>query len=359
MGERRVEDGLDLAGLDVRLLDHGRSTTAGRVRYRIARLLRRGFPPITRQFADVGAGVIHVHFGTDAVDLWPQVRALRIPLLVTLHGYDINIHRAWWEAGHGGIRRRTYPDQLLRMASDNRVGFIAVSDAIRRRAIEAGIPGAKVQVRYIGIDTRRFAPGGLPLAQRDNCVLFVGRLVEKKGAACLVRAFAKVRDRVPDAGLVVVGDGPLRGDLERLASDLAVPVRFLGAMDSDGILRQMHRARAFCLPSVTAGNGDAEGLPIVVLEAQAAGVPVITSARGAVGEAVLDGRTGHAFEEFDVDRLADLIVATLEHDEDATALAIRARRHVETLFDLAGCTRDLERSFDEAADAWTPGRDAR
>ena len=81
-------------------------------------------------------------------------------MLVTLHGYDININRGWWEAGYGGPAMRNYPKRLLELASHPRVSFIAVSEAIRRRAISYGIPEEKITVRYIGVDTSKFRAGG-------------------------------------------------------------------------------------------------------------------------------------------------------------------------------------------------------
>src|SRR5690606_12677303 len=126
------------------------------------------------------ADLVHAHFGIDATDIWPSVKKAGLPMLVTLHGYDINIDREWWEDGHEGLRRRVYPQRLLTMAKDPKVHFIAVSQAIKKRAIEFGITPEKITVSYIGVDTDRFKPAGLPLSERKRRVLFVGRMVEKK-----------------------------------------------------------------------------------------------------------------------------------------------------------------------------------
>ena len=141
-------------------------------------------------------------------------------------------------------------------------------------------------MRPIGIDRSRFAPGSVPVAQRRPMVLFLGRLVEKKGCTYLLEAFERVRARLPQAELIIGGDGPERtklADRKRPrsaahASSAPSPGTWPGSL--------LAEARVFCLPSVTAESGDAEGLPLVVLEAQASGVPVVTSARGGATEGI-------------------------------------------------------------------------
>ena len=122
-------------------------------------------------------------------------------------------------------------------------------------------------------------------------------MVEKKGANILIEAFARVRKQIENAELVMVGDGPLLAEFKQLAQQLRVPVTFTGTLSSDQVKQQIDEARVFCLPSVTATNGDAEGFGLVLLEAQACGVPVVTSARGGATEGIKDGVTGCAFPE--------------------------------------------------------------
>src|SRR5690606_38340612 len=205
----------------------------GRYALRLRQVLGRPHPATVTTLRDIRAELVHVHFGTDATDIWASVKAAGLPMLVTLHGYDINIHREWWEAGHGGIHRRGYPRRLLQMAHEPAVHFIAVSQAIKRRAIEYGIPEHKITVCYIGVDTERFKPGGLPIDQRRKRILFVGRMVEKKAPLLLIRAFAEVRKQVPEAELAMIGDGPMLKDARKLAQALDLPVEFLGAQGTD------------------------------------------------------------------------------------------------------------------------------
>ena len=110
-------------------------------------------PNLVHYLREQNFSLVHAHFGTDATDIWPSAKAAGLPMLVTLHGFDINIHKWWWEKGNGGLRRRVYPRRLLKMAQEPSVRFIAVSKAIKQRAIEYGIPEEKITVSYIGVDT--------------------------------------------------------------------------------------------------------------------------------------------------------------------------------------------------------------
>jgi len=275
------------------------------------------------------------------------MRALGLPMLVSLYGYDINIDRRWWESGKGGLRRRSYPRQLLQLASQPNIHFLAVSECIRQRAIAYGIPPDKVTVSYLGADTEDFSPGNIPIAQRPKRVLFVGRLVEKKGATYLLKAFASVRTQFQDAELAIVGDGPMRSELHRLAASLNISVEFHGALTSNQVKAQMDQARILCVPSVTAENGDAEGLPMIILEAQAAGLPVVTSARGGVGEAVLHLKTGLAFPERSVSDLADNLIKGLSDDCLLQLVSEQARAQVFSRFDLKVSLKKLQAVYDE------------
>jgi glycosyltransferase involved in cell wall biosynthesis len=345
VGRKRL-DQLPLDDLDVRIIGAASSAFFSRLLWKAQRLLHIVPSRIKRSLEADAPCLVHAHFGPDALDAWPLARALNLPMLVTLHGYDINTYRDWWEGGKGGPAMRTYPRRLLQLAGHPRVGFIAVSEAIRRRAIELGIPGEKITVSYIGIDTSKFTPGPVPIAQRPPHVLFVGRLVEKKGCRYLIEAMSAVQKHVPAARLVVVGDGPLRQSLEQFAQRLGVDADFRGARSSAYVKQELDAARVFCLPSVTAESGDAEGFGLVLLEAQACGVPVITSARGGSTEGLQEGQTGFAFAEADVDRLSNLLNNAIHGSSGF--VSERVRQFVTTRFDIKRTTKGLEMAYDHA-----------
>lgn len=307
LGLRKLDKGLPLEPLTCVLVPHLWDNLIQRwlTKYRLC--FYKPIPQLVSVLKDIKPDLVHVHFGTDAVDIWPSIKAVGLPMLITLHGYDINIHKEWWRAGHGGWRRKYYPQQLLSIAAEPNVRFIAVSEAIKQRAIAYGIDAKKIDVSYIGVDTKRFSPAGLPIVQRKKRILFVGRMVEKKAPLLLIQAFAQVIQSIPDAELVMVGDGPLKQQAEFLAKELGVTVHFTGALSSDEVLAHIHEARLFCLPSITAENGDAEGLPISIVEAQACGVPVVTTLHSGNPEGIQHSSTGFAVPEMDISALANAI----------------------------------------------------
>jgi colanic acid/amylovoran biosynthesis glycosyltransferase len=282
--------------------------------------------------------LIHAHFGTDGLKVLPLARALGVPLITHLRGYDVTLSKA----ALIGSGRPTWIRYALGRGRLMRGGalFLAVSDALRERAIALGYPADRTLTHYNGVDLDRFHPGeGL---REPGLVLHVGRLVEKKGTAVLIEAMAGI----DDARLVVIGDGPLRSALERRAGP---QVRFLGALSPDAVAEWMRRASLLAAPSLIARDGDAEGLPNVVVEAAASGLPVVATHHSGIPEAVTDGETGFLVPEGDAAALADRIGALLGADEPCRAMGAAARRLAEDRFDRARLTARLEAIYDEVA----------
>ena len=346
IGMRQLHQ-LSLSGLDTCVLRPEEPNFIDRLRWKLSKSLGMIPASTIRRLQRERPSLLHAHFGVEAVKAWPIAKALDLPMLVTLHGYDINIDREWWEAGQGGDAARNYPIRLLELAKHPRVRFIAVSEVIRHCAISYGIPEGKIALQYIGVDTSQFVPGGRPIVERAPRVLFVGRLVEKKGCEYLIRAFVKVQEAVPDARLVIVGDGELREPLRQLAEELEVRAEFRGSLSSTDVRQELRLARVLCLPSVTAANGDAEGFGIVLLESQASGVPVVTSAMGGATEGIRNGITGFAFRERDVSTLSARLIRLLTDHATAASFAAAGPDFVAENFDLRQCTEGLEALYDK------------
>jgi glucosyltransferase len=276
----------------------------------------------------------------------PYARKLNLPLVVTLHGHDVSIRKECYRSGGHGFQQKRYPDQFAVMVRQRNVHFISVSNVLRQTAIDFGVPKDRIAVRYTGIDVRKFEPGPKPISERRRRIVFVGRLVEMKGCAYLIEAFAEISRSIPGAELVVIGDGPLRGDLEALARKLDVRVQFLGAVTQDIVKRQLDEASVFCLPSITASNGNFESFGMVLLEAQACGVPVVTSALGGK-ESIADGVTGFTFPEKDVRTLIRHVCEILRNSELALRLSHVGPRFVRQHFDIVKCTEKIEDLYDQ------------
>ncbi len=284
-------------------------------------------PRLHRQLR--GTAVVHAHFGPDATHVVRAARLARRPLLVTFHGYDATVAPAELGVDYGALFRGA-------------ARLVAVSDFIRRRLVGAGAPEGKIAVRHIGIPVPPDRPRPVTIPQ----LLFVGRLVEKKGCADLLRIMSGMADAPP---LRIIGDGPLRSELEGLAEQLRVNARFVGGQGPDAVAAAMRASTALCVPSRTATNGDEEGLPMVVLEAAAHRLPLIAYTAGGIAEAVTDGETGFVLAQGDTAGFARRVQAVLGDDELAQRLGGAARRRLEQSFEINDCTARLEDLYDEVS----------
>jgi colanic acid/amylovoran biosynthesis glycosyltransferase len=313
-------------------------------RYRMEAYRRLHWAPgFHRSVRRAHPALIHSHFAVDGTDALGMQKNLHLPMVVTLHGFDVSTSDEDFARSRSGRLFLSRRQQLWQTASH----FVCVSNAIREIALRAGYPEQKLIVRYIGIDCDKFAAA--PAVDREeNLILFVARLVEKKGCEYLIRAAAQLRARHRKARLVIIGDGPLRSELEQLALSLRVPAEFLGVQGADAVRGWMQRARVLCNPSVTAGNGDTEGLGMVFAEAQATGLPVVSTHHGGIPEVVRDGETGLLARERSVEELASHLERMLADRAFWDACSERAKRWVREQFDIRRCTAGLEEVYDEA-----------
>ena len=258
---------------------------------------------VRRLVREIEPDVLHVHW------IVPQgVAALAAkgprPMLVTTLGGDLYGLR-------DPLSRRVITAVLRRSAA-----VTTMNEDMRERLIELGARPEQVAVMPMGADVegiRRLAAGIDPVSGR---ILFVGRLVEKKGAAVLLAALRVLAAEGYE--LHIVGDGPLRPDLEAVAEGLRVT--FLGALHRTELAREYAAASVVVFPSVLATSGDQDGLPVALLEAMAAGRPVIASALPGLADAVEDGRSGLVVPSGDAAALAAAIRSVLSDASDALRL---------------------------------------
>jgi colanic acid/amylovoran biosynthesis glycosyltransferase len=282
--------------------------------------------------------LLHCHFGPDGVRAMQLADKLGVPFLITFHGYDATItpefapdwrHRAF-------LRQR--PSLACKAAK-----FIAVSKYIKSKLVDQGFPEEKVVVHYIGVDTNFFQADSS--VRREPIVLFVGRLVEKKGCEYVIRAMARVHAVCPEARLVVIGDGPLRARLQQLARQHSPTATFLGTRSPNEVREWMNLASVFCVPSTTASNGDQEGFGLVFAEAQAMGLPVVSFASAGVPEAVANGKTGFLVPERDEEGLARNIITLFTDEQVWQRCSAAGIARVRAQFDLRRQTGALEEIY--------------
>lgn len=257
-------------------------------------------------------------------------RLFKVPVITTTHGGDIYALRG----GPAMVMKR------WALRSSDRV--TAVSSPLRDEVVALGSDAARVSVLPMGVDTRRFRPdaGSAAIHRELNpaggpVLLFVGRLVEKKGARYAVEAMPAILEERPDARLIVVGDGPEREMLETLAADrgVAASVRFLGAFANDRLPELYASADIFVGPSVVEANGDTESFGVVFAEAMASGCVVVTTDVGGIADLVQDGETGIVVPPQDSHAISAAVLRLLDDSVLRDGLRLRALRAIRERFD--------------------------
>lgn len=240
----------------------------------------------------------------------------KIHLVMTAHGGDLH-------ANMGGLVRKILV-WTIRQADVVAV----VSQDMRQRAIDLGVPERKVVLGPMGVDVDRFAPPEKSV-QRSG-IIFVGRLAEKKGVTHLLSAFSLLHQRIPDVRLCIVGDGPLRQGLENQMRALSLQdyVDFVGGKKPQDVPVYFQRASIFVMPSIIASTGDQEGLGLVAAEAMSCACPVIAFDLPAVRDLVIHNKTGLLVARAEEKDLALEMEKLLTNTDFANELAAAGRQHI-------------------------------
>ena len=310
---------------------------------RVAYALGASSAPIERAVRRLGLDVLHAHFGVEGMYTRRGASRAGVPHVVTLHGFDVSYSDAYLRRSRKVSWVRYAAERRRLLASGST--FVCVSAHIREQAVGLGLDPARAALIPTGVDTGALTPTPVPDGLR---IAHIARLVEKKGTAVLLDALAELRRGGIAAELDVVGDGPLRADLEaqvrRLGLDDAV--RLHGARDHAFVLDVIRRARVLCQPSRTAASGDTEGLGQAVLEAGALGRPVVGSAHGGIREIVTEGLNGLLVPENDASALAGALGTVLTDGALADGLGERGVQVIRDRFDLRAQSARLADLYD-------------
>jgi glycosyltransferase involved in cell wall biosynthesis len=280
------------------------------------RLLLLGSPPVYVHWAHKPATV--ARFGA---------RLAGVPYGLSAHAKDVWV---------------TPPSELVRKVRDAEVVLTCTSDVCAHLRQLAG-GRTPVELVYHGVDTDLLAPRAVD--SRAPVILSVGRLVEKKGYPTLLRAAAILHEREVDFQLRLVGEGPEWAALQRLVHELGIGalVSFLGPLTESEVRSQYADAQVFALACQELTNGDRDGIPNVILEAMASGLPVVSTESAGVAEAVVHGESGLLVPQGDPDALAGALMRVLRDHELRGRLGRRARARAVDRFERA---RHLARATD-------------
>lgn len=268
----------------------------------IAGLVRQPADPLVAALDDAGVSLVHAHFGPEGCTALEASRVLGLPLVTSFYGYDASSlarERRW---------RRAYRRLFAAGAR-----FVVEGPAMRDRLSALGCPQAKISIVPIGIDVSGYPyrERSMDAGRRPVRFVVVGRFVEKKGIEMAVRAIARVRRAGVEVMLDIVGDGPLRDRiLEAVrAESLGDHVRFMGALAHRSLVEVLDSADILLAPSLTAADGDCEGgAPTILIEAQACGLPVVSTLHADIPFVTVPGRSAMLCGEGDLPGYSRLVM---------------------------------------------------
>ena len=292
------------------------------------RLRRRFFPPpddqeiVTGFLREQRIEVVLAEYGTMGSSITPACEAARIPIVVHFHGFDASQHST--------IEEYKYSYQKM-FACAHKV--IVVSKAMHERVAALGCPTENLVISHYGPDPAFFK---VKPDYKSNTIIAVGRLTGQKAPHLTILAFSKAIRKCPDLNLIMIGDGELRGVCLDLVAALGLKSRvsMLGACSHAEVRQLMERAFLFVQHSVEAEDGNCEGTPLAILEAGAAGLPIVSTKHAGIPDVVLDGKTGILVEERDVDGMSRAIAQLAGKRDAAATFGRRAQERVSKEFSM-------------------------
>jgi colanic acid/amylovoran biosynthesis glycosyltransferase len=340
VGWQKAGNGFELSNIDSIII--AEALKIGKLRLLFNKYIRPD-KDVIELIKEIKPSIVHIHFGPDGVQMSRICKKLGIPFVVTLHGYD-----ATTTTEKILFSRNMYLLNYLlkrKALANDAARILPVSKYIEKMALENGFANANMTTHYLGGKMGNRVPLFTP-ASRSG-ILFVGRLVEKKGLNFLLSALALIKDNINDTKLTIIGDGPLRKDYEQQAKDLNVRVTFLGEQHNDKVMKMLGQARVFCMPSTRAKSGDNEGLPTVFLESLSLGTPIVTFNQGPLPEIVIEGEGGYLAEDRNVESLAEKLVESLTDSDLWKKNAEAGCEMVNKCFDITNQAIVLQSIYDD------------
>jgi glycosyltransferase involved in cell wall biosynthesis len=284
--------------------------------------------------------LVHVYYGHKAVKYRKMLKAAGVPWLVSFHGVDVVkfIDDPEYVAG---LKKVFTEAQLV----------LARSESLLERLCELGCPPEKLRINRTPVPLQQIEyQQRQPAENGEWRLLQACRLIPKKGLFTTLQALPKVVEQWPKLKFVLCGDGP---DAKRFRAavdqaGLSENVEMLGWQDQAQLKSEMSRAHAFLHPSELTESEDQEGVPNAMLEAMAAGLPVVATTHGGIPEAVTDGVDGLLVPEKDPDQLAAAILRLLADPDLLAELSKQANRSVTEKFGFESAIHALEDCYEEA-----------
>jgi len=282
------------------------------------------------------ADIIHCHgyFNFSSNLSFLAGKARKIPVVCTFHGYTL-FFRIF-----SRFMQRFYDNTVGPLMLKQLGAIIALSSSDREFLERLGAPADKIKIITNGVDVTKFFPRN-EWNQSKNIVLFVGRLIPRKGVKYLLMAMPKILREKPSAKLVIVGEGPEKRELLEICDELKIKnsVSFFGRVSDEELERLYNSAGVLALPSLR------EAVPLVLLEAMASGCPVVATDVGGMGEVVRNGETGLLVKPRETDELAQAVIKVLSEEEETRMMILKAREVVKETFTLSRMVEETSKLY--------------
>jgi glycosyltransferase involved in cell wall biosynthesis len=284
------------------------------------------------------ASSLHIYFGQIAVHLLPLIRSWKKPSIVSFHGADVTVD----------MNKPAYREATRQMLDAVKLVLVR-SDSLRRAVIDLGCDERKIEIQRTGIplDEFPFRERNFVTAETEWRFVQAGRLIEKKGLPITLRAFALFLGQHPSANLTIAGEGPLLGELQKLAGELNIEhrVSFTGFVSQEQLREIYDESHIFVHPSQTGHDGNQEGIPNSMLEAMASGLPVFATHHGGIPEAIENGVSGVLVPERDHEKLAAALLDAVKYPRFLSRTALSGAGFVRKNFDLRAQAQRLEDTY--------------
>lgn len=285
----------------------------------------------------VSPDVCFAEYGITAAKVLPICEDLKIPMVVIFHGADAHEKPVLDEYGHVYQRLFQYADSI-----------IVVSQYMKKHLMSLGCPEQKLVWTPCAPNDAFFKVVNQPIAHH---FVAVGRFTAKKSPQTTLKAFAKVLEKYPNATLSFGGEGDLLSICKQLVTDLGIQraVNFLGQITSTQLQSLFSSAFAFIQHSVTAESGDMEGTPVVVMEANAAGLPVVATNHAGIPDIIQDGVNGFLIDEHDLEGMANAMIRLADNPEQARTMGLKGRDIVFNNFSMDKHIATIDLAIQKAA----------
>lgn len=246
----------------------------------------------------INPDIIHCHFGKEALKIIDNIQNKNIPIVVHFHGYDAS----------SALKKKSYIKRLKQILAKDNIYPIFVANYLRKNLEKSNIAIKNDQILHCGINLSKFNSVNPHINKENFIFLQVSSLVEKKGHEYTIKAFSKFlnKQKKKNFKLILTGDGERKETLKELVDqlDLNNYVEFTGFVTPEEAIELMKQANVFVHHSITASNGDQEGIPTAIMEAMAMKLPILSTKHSGIPELVENNVNGFLVEEKDINNYA-------------------------------------------------------